>query len=246
VVAPAPTLAKVPAPRPPFNRAASRFTNSLGMVFVPVQTPSGKVWFCIWQTRVSDFQQFQQATKADFNASLKQRLNDQKDLPVRSVTWEQAQAFCSWLTKTDVTAGLLPLAGTHYRLPRDLEWSAAAGLGPETGQTPKERMNGLELKLDTFILDRQFHPVSASDGGANARGLYYLEGNVAEWCEDVYDTDEQMKTFRTSKVIGDDDRKARYRGARKLFNAEEWLGFRCVLEPGSASDPIVADGVSSP
>ncbi len=234
--------AKVPAPSPapsPFNRAAPRFTNSLGMVFVP----AGNVWFCIWQTRAGDFKQYQQATKAEVNGRLAALLNEQQDLPVREVTWEQAQSFCSWLTKKDREAGLLPRAGTRYRLPRDSEWSAAARLGSEPGQTPEERMAGLNLSLDPNKMNDHFHPVSVAGGG---QGLCHLGDNGAEWCEDTYADYPRTKTFRTSTVIGEAEPKARYRGKKDITAGEEWLGFRCVLDPGANDNALAAGGISSP
>ena len=42
------------------------------------------------------------------------------------VSWEDAQAFCVWLTKTEHASGRLP-AGYSYRLPADHEWSCAVG-----------------------------------------------------------------------------------------------------------------------
>src|SRR5205807_7669566 len=58
--------------------------------------------------------------------------------PVANVSWEDAKAFCEWLTKKESTEGKLP-TGMNYRLPTDEEWSRAVGLQFESGATPKER-----------------------------------------------------------------------------------------------------------
>jgi formylglycine-generating enzyme required for sulfatase activity len=60
------------------------------------------------------------------------------DHPVVSVSWEDAQAFCQWLTEKESAAGKLP-KGMKYRLPSDEEWSRAVGLPPELGVTPEEK-----------------------------------------------------------------------------------------------------------
>src|SRR5262249_54137274 len=58
--------------------------------------------------------------------------------PVVSVNWDDAQGFCSWLTKRDLSKGTIP-SGARYRLPTDEEWSAAVGLPAEKGNTPAEK-----------------------------------------------------------------------------------------------------------
>ena len=53
--------------------------------------------------------------------------------PVVMVSWEDAQAFCTWLTKKELAASKLK-AGHRCRLPTDAEWSVAGGLGQRNGQ----------------------------------------------------------------------------------------------------------------
>jgi hypothetical protein len=60
------------------------------------------------------------------------------DHPVVGVSWEDAQAFCAWLTAKETAAGTLP-RGAKYRLPTDAEWSTAVGLPTEPGATPEEK-----------------------------------------------------------------------------------------------------------
>jgi formylglycine-generating enzyme required for sulfatase activity len=238
----APPAATNVAALSPFNPAGRRFTNSLGMVFVPV----GKVWFSIWQTRAGDFKQYQEAAKADAIGSLANCLNGPPDMPVRDLNWEQARVFCGWLTEKDRTNGLLPPAGIRYRLPWDSEWSAAAGIGSEPGQTPEKRMAGLQWSLDTSKMNDNFHPFSVASGDPNRQGLYHLGNNGAEWCEDSYADYPPTKTYRTSAVLGDAEPKTRYRGRIDSSGVADWLGFRCVLDPGADHDSLVAGGISNP
>ena len=60
------------------------------------------------------------------------------EFPILPVSWEDAQAFCQWLTEKESAAGRLP-AGMKYRLPTDEEWSCAAGSAREEGATPAEK-----------------------------------------------------------------------------------------------------------
>jgi roadblock/LC7 domain-containing protein len=231
---------------------ANAFTNTLGMKFVPVR--GTKVKFCIWETRVKDYAAHASANEG-VDVKWKSPGYTQMDThPVGNVNWNDAQAFCAWLTKKELAEGKIK-ASQRYRLPTDAEWSVAVGLGEEAGNTPKEKAVGAKgiypwgkewpppkgagnyhsaLNVDNFD--------SASPVGsfsANAYGIHDLGGNVSEWCEDWYD-DPVRKTHRV------------YRGASHYVGTSEFLlssyrgyhwftsdfrnslfGFRCVLTNGS-------------
>lgn len=123
------------------------FINSLGMKFVPV--PGKNVLFSIWETRVQDFAAFSGKREAylawDTPNGGTVQVHQNDDHPIVSVSRNKANEFCIWLTTNEMASGLLP-KGARYRLPTDLEWSAAAGLTDETGSNPKERgENGSDL-----------------------------------------------------------------------------------------------------
>jgi hypothetical protein len=117
------------------------FVNSLGMKFVPV--PGTQVLFSVWDTRVQDYAAYAQANP-NVDGSWKWQEQDGVPIgrepahPAVGVSWEDAQAFCQWLTAKETAAGKLP-AGAKYRLPTDEEWSWAAGMPPEQGATPAEK-----------------------------------------------------------------------------------------------------------
>jgi len=101
--------------------------NSLGMKFVPV--PGTGVLFSIWDTRVQDYTAFVEETQRKWwTPEFKQGGTE----PAVEVFWEDAYAFCDWLTAKEHAAGVLS-PGRNYRLPSDREWSKAVGL-PGTGQ----------------------------------------------------------------------------------------------------------------
>ena len=110
----------IAAPKP-----AKPFVNTLGMKFVAV--PETEVQFCIWETRVRDYTAYAAANEGvdeGWNNPFKQAGTH----PVAWVSWNDARAFCAWLTKKEMAAGKLK-PGERYRLPTDAEWSVVVGLG---------------------------------------------------------------------------------------------------------------------
>jgi hypothetical protein len=103
------------------------FTNTLGMKFVPV--PGTNVLFCIHDTRNGDYRIYAEANSG-VDDSWKDvgkykrvvPVSSGEDHPVVCVSWEDAKAFCAWLSKKE---------GRTYRLPTDHEWSAAVGIGDQ-------------------------------------------------------------------------------------------------------------------
>jgi len=112
---------------------AKPFESSLGMKLVPVPITGGPsdgetVLFGIWETRVKDYAAFIKENKA--HEWPKVDFPQTGDHPAVNVSWEDAQAFCEWLTELDWKKGKLG-KGERYRLPTDHEWSCAVGLGRE-------------------------------------------------------------------------------------------------------------------
>jgi formylglycine-generating enzyme required for sulfatase activity len=136
------------------------FVNTLAMKFVPVPILSGptanqRVLFGVWDVRVEDYAAYAKAQESagkpvDGNWKMQNKdgvpCGRELDHPVVGVSWEDAQAFCQWLTEKEITEGKLP-KGVKYRLPSDEEWSWAVGLPPEMGATPEEKhgKNGVDF-----------------------------------------------------------------------------------------------------
>jgi formylglycine-generating enzyme required for sulfatase activity len=104
------------------------------------------------------------------------------DQPVVGVSWHDARAFCRWLTQK---------TGVVHRLPREVEWEAAArgGLSGEPYPWGRELPNkGSQYRANYYpndFADDGFH-LTAPVGSfaANGYGLFDMAGNVSEWCAD--------------------------------------------------------------
>ena len=243
--APTPAVvAPLPAAQP-----AQMWTNSLGMIFVPV--PGTAVQFSIWDTRVQDYQAFVIATGRFWE---KPGFEQGPTHPVAGVSWNDAKAFCVWLTDKERRAGILK-PHEEYRLPMDLEWSTAVGLKNETGSTPKER--DMQIKR-VYPWGTQWPPPPGAgnygkrpmqvDGfeftspvgsfAANRLGLYDMGGNVWQWCEDWYDDTCTEHVMRGGSWGGTDARFLLSSCRRDFVDRRpERYGFRCVLAGGGVSAP---------
>jgi len=212
------------------NSDVVRWTNSLGMIFIPV--PETNVKFSIHETRVKDFAQFAETMPELDGTNWSHALyhgvtpvSAGPEFPVMNVSWNDASAFCAWLTERERTTGVIS-TNELYRLPTDAEWSFAVGIGArEIGASPKEKNGKIEGVYpwgtefpppagagnfaDTAALNffsNWPHIEGYNDGFVttapvgsfhpNAFGIYDLAGNAAEWCADFYDDSHKQRVLR--------------------------------------------------
>jgi hypothetical protein len=225
-----------------------RWTNSLGMVFAPL--PGTNALFCIWETRVRDYQPFANGRSGKDRWDVNPELTQNPYLPAVRVTCNDARAFCDWLSSQERSAGQVqrPCSSMEYRLPTDGEWSLAVGLTNETAATPEARQrlgqdvfpwgtawprprdygNYAGRDLDTF---ERMAPVGAFS--ANPNGLYDLGGNVEEWCDTPPKPGSPDRVTRGAGFGrgGKGDLRSCWRDVRNPNERDECLGFRVVLAP---------------
>ena len=96
----------------------------------------------MWETRVRDYSVF---TKETQRAWPKDRdVTQEQHDPAVHLSWEDATAFCAWLTRREQQAGRLG-HDEAYRLPTDYEWSCAVGIGEQEDAT--KRPGGKDRKI---------------------------------------------------------------------------------------------------
>ncbi len=107
------------------------------------------------------------------------------NLPVETVSWYDAAAYCRKLTDRERQSGRLP-PGYVYRLPTEAEWEYAARAGGRAQESQYAGSSNLdEVAWYENNSEGKSHPVGQKK--PNALGLYDMSGNILEWCHDSYD-----------------------------------------------------------
>ncbi|MGE0387165.1 MAG: PEGA domain-containing protein [Gammaproteobacteria bacterium] len=139
---------------------------------------------------------------------------DGENQPVVGISWDAAARYCNWLSakedlapfykvEADRVVGFDP-SSTGYRLPSEAEWEWLARVGAD-GRTrkfpwgeafpPPSGAGNFADKVAELLVGRTLpgyndgFGVTAPVGSfaADARGLFDLAGNAAEWAHDFYD-----------------------------------------------------------
>ena len=99
------------------------------------------------------------------------------DEAVIMVSWDDAMAYCRWLSEK---------TGKHYRLPTEEEWEYACRAGTTTAYNTGDTFPESQWKVQKNTRDKEHVSLQVAQFEPNAWGLYDMHGNVEEWCADAY------------------------------------------------------------
>ena len=212
----------------------------------PIEQPVHEV--CIRPFKMDKYE----VSQGDFQAKMGANPSRFKgaNLPVESLTWDEAFAYCKKSSK---------------RLPTEAEWEYAARAGSSTAyywgdEFDTKKSNYCDSECDLNIRDpknsdgfKYTAPVGTFP--ANPLGLHDMEGNVNEWVQDwmednyyrVSPKDNPTGPTRQSSLVHGGSNKKSIRGGSWGSRAEEirptnrkgfWIeyrlesvGFRCAANP---------------
>lgn len=135
-------------------------------------------WLGAHEVTAGQFRQFVEASGHNAGDSWKSAFPSQTDdHPVVNVSWDDASAFCTWLSAKE---------GRTYRLATEAEWEYAC----RAGTTTRWCFGDDEAQLADYAWwgsnsQGTTHPVGQKK--ANAWGLYDMHGNAYEWCADCFE-----------------------------------------------------------
>lgn len=191
--------------------------NSLGMVFREILFKPGIFMACREVTAGNYCAYLRDSGSGGKASQILGRL--QADQPVNLVSFTEADAFSTWLTQKERVQGRIS-SRALYRLPRDEEWSLAAGLVEEGW-----RLSGRETFSENQIArlgEKFFRP-----GSSIKYGILGLESDPMEWCIDWYGPGKLDRVVR-----GFQPAQPWIRCGFANSSGHMRLGFRLVYESG--------------
>ncbi len=151
--------------------------------------------------------------------------------PVINVSWDDAAAYCQWVSAQ---------TGQGYRLPSEAEWEYGCRAGTTTPfhfgatlSTAQANYNGNDTYGSGALGQHRRRTVAMGSLPANPWGLHEIHGNVWEWCEDC-----RNGSYDGAPTDGSASRHGDCR--RRVLRGGSWYsdprGARAAIRSGSAPE----------
>ncbi len=214
------------------------------------ETPRHRVTFIkafdmgVHEVTYGQFKKFIQSAglEKEFGGHFKTMNQFGDDVPVVSVSWNDAADFVRWLNKVKPAWD-----GGTYALPTEAQWEYGARAGTSTaysfGDTPAQIDDYAWFENNAFS-DDGYAPQKIGTKKPNAWGLYDMHGNVWEWTADWFNPNYYSispPVEPTGAPIGfnkvyrgggwysaAEDLRSATRSAQPPENHYNYLGFRVV------------------
>ena len=178
-----------------------------------VAMPGGRLALGRYEVTVGEYRAFASATGggaggdcialSDGNSWCNPGFSQTDRHPVAYVSWDDAQEYVSWLSRT---------TGATYRLPTEAEWERAAA-GSQRGCDHERTGNDGTCPVGSY--------------GSYGAGLSDMVGNLWEWTEDCWEGDCSRRVVRGGSWLG--NAKDQRPGARNWLDTDNRhlsVGFR--------------------
>jgi formylglycine-generating enzyme required for sulfatase activity len=190
----------------------------------PHQVTVGSFYLAKTETTFEDFDKYTSATKRDSVMAGKWGRGKQ---PVIFVSWLEATRYCNWLSEKEKLSKCYIINDTGkvikvtyldtakgYRLPTEAEWEYAARGGNKSKGTIYAGSDNIDA-VAWYKANSDEGPKPVAQKAANELGLFDMNGNVWEWCWDIYDGEY----YRTSPV---DNPKGPETGPYRVMRGGAW------------------------
>lgn len=151
------------------------------------KTDADKKGYCTINKKGSS--QLEKIFGVNWKYDAKGNIRSQSELnhPVIWISWNDAKAYCDWLSMK---------TGKTYRLPTGAEWEYACRAGTTTPFNTGENLTASQANIfsNNSVSGKQFggyreETKQVGSFAPNAWGLYDMHGNVSEWCSECYYSD---------------------------------------------------------
>ena len=131
-----------------------------------------------YEVTVVEYKAFCKATGHSMPTTFSLKVGRWNDMhPMRDVSFDDATAYCNWLSD---------MSNVNYRLPTEAEWEYAARGGNQSRgyiYSGSDDLDEVGWNIDNS--GKETHSIGRKK--PNELGIYDMTGNVWEWCSDWYD-----------------------------------------------------------